>query len=168
MTSAAGARVGRVSRHLTAAASAPSVLIIGASRGIGLGLVKSYAASGWAVHATTRTPASPGELGEIPGSVTLHACDITALDAGPSLSASLGDTTLDLVIYNAGINPKPEEGASESRVMNTNGIAPFLVITPLLKHLAGQKKLALVSSQLGPTAHPWQPTTLAMPPARGA
>ena len=33
--------------------------------------------------------------------------------------------------------------------MNTNAIAPFLVITPLLKNLQGQKKLALVSSQLG-------------------
>ena len=47
------------------------------------------------------------------------------------------------------LNPKPEEGKSESSVMNTNAIAPFLVITPLLKNLQGQKKLALVSSQLG-------------------
>lgn len=51
--------------------SAPTVLIVGASRGIGLGLATSYAAQGWEVHATTRTLGSPGELGNVPGNVTL-------------------------------------------------------------------------------------------------
>ena len=66
---------GRAAPTLTRASgddsSSPSVLIVGASRGIGLGLAKSYAASGWKVHATTRTLDSPGDLGSIPGDVTL-------------------------------------------------------------------------------------------------
>ena len=41
----------------------PTVMIIGASRGIGLELARQYAAAGWRVHATTRTPAQPGALG---------------------------------------------------------------------------------------------------------
>ena len=53
------------------ASTSRSVLIVGASRGIGLGLAKSYAASGWQVHATTRTLENPGELGGVPGDVTL-------------------------------------------------------------------------------------------------
>eukprot|EP01043_Picozoa_sp_COSAG02_P003931 COSAG02_NODE_99_length_37069_cov_24.910957_27_plen_48_part_00 len=47
------------------------MLIVGASRGIGLGLAQSYAASGWHVHATTRTLDDPGDLGSISGDVTL-------------------------------------------------------------------------------------------------
>jgi NAD(P)-dependent dehydrogenase (short-subunit alcohol dehydrogenase family) len=152
--STAARRTGRVASHLCVQSSSVggggTVLIIGASRGIGLGLAKSYAASGWTVHATTRTPENPGELGQVVGSVQLHGCDVTQLGAGASLAASLGaGTLLDLVIFNAGINPKPEEGAPESRVMYTNGIAPFLVLDPVLQHLGGQKKLALISSQLG-------------------
>ena len=34
----------------------PTVMIIGASRGIGLELVRQFATDGWRVHATTRTP----------------------------------------------------------------------------------------------------------------
>ena len=59
----------------------PSVMIIGASRGIGLGFVQAYAAAdGWQVHATTRTIDAPGELGEVPGDVTLYQLDV--IDAG--------------------------------------------------------------------------------------
>ena len=136
-----------------ASGTPPSVLVVGASRGIGLGLVKAYAQAGWEVHATTRTPGHPGELGELHGNVKLHACDVTALGAGESLVASLGNTPLDVVIYNAGINPKSETGVAKSKVVYTNAIAPFLVVAPILKNgnLQGgaQKKLAFVSSQLG-------------------
>ena len=59
----------------------PSVMIIGASRGIGLGFVQAYAAAdGWQVHATTRTIDTPGELGAVPGDVTLYELDV--IDAG--------------------------------------------------------------------------------------
>ena len=55
----------------------PTVAVIGASRGIGLGLVESYAAEGWRVLATTRTPESPGALGEVAGDVHLHGLEVT-------------------------------------------------------------------------------------------
>ena len=73
-SSTAAGRVARLADQLApapVASGAPSVLIVGASRGIGLGLVQSYAASGWEVHATTRTLGSPGELGSVAGDVTL-------------------------------------------------------------------------------------------------
>ena len=38
-----------------------SVVIIGASRGIGLGFAQSYSKDGWEVHATTRTIEKPGK-----------------------------------------------------------------------------------------------------------
>ena len=45
----------------------PRVLVIGASRGIGLELARQYLAADWEVHATTRVPDQPGRLGELPG-----------------------------------------------------------------------------------------------------
>ena len=53
-----------------------TVMIIGASRGIGLEFARQYAAAGWRVHATTRTPAHPGALGSIAGEVVIHALDV--------------------------------------------------------------------------------------------
>ncbi|MFT5181969.1 MAG: NAD(P)-dependent dehydrogenase (short-subunit alcohol dehydrogenase family), partial [Alphaproteobacteria bacterium] len=41
----------------------PSVMVIGASRGIGLELARQYADAGWHVHATTRALQRPGKLG---------------------------------------------------------------------------------------------------------
>ena len=57
----------------------PTVAVIGASRGIGLGLVERYAAEGWRVHATTRTPESPGALGEVAGDEHLLGLEVTDL-----------------------------------------------------------------------------------------
>ena len=99
-TRMSSARIGTLARHLSTvpvAAGSPTVLIVGASRGIGLGLAKSYAASGWNCHCTTRTLENPGELGEIPG-VTLHACDVAGLGAGPALAASLAGTPIDVLV----------------------------------------------------------------------
>jgi NAD(P)-dependent dehydrogenase (short-subunit alcohol dehydrogenase family) len=53
-----------------------TVMIIGASRGIGLEFARQYAAAGWRVHATTRTPAQRGALGNIEGEVVIHALDV--------------------------------------------------------------------------------------------
>ena len=58
----------------------PTVMVIGASRGIGLELARQYAAAGWRVHATTRTPTHPGALG--PSRETL--CFMPSMCAMPS------------------------------------------------------------------------------------
>eukprot|EP01043_Picozoa_sp_COSAG02_P003930 COSAG02_NODE_99_length_37069_cov_24.910957_26_plen_147_part_00 len=81
-----------------------------------------------------------------------HACDVTALNAGTTLAASLDGAPIDVLIYNAGVNPSDgDEDGRQPYVMNTNAIAPFLVVTPLLQNVAAStlKKVALVSSQLG-------------------
>ena len=82
----------------------PSIMIIGASRGIGLGFVQAYAAAdGWQVHATTRTLNAPGELGEVSGDVTLYELDV--VDAGQinRLAMAFEDRALDVLIHNAGV-----------------------------------------------------------------
>jgi NAD(P)-dependent dehydrogenase (short-subunit alcohol dehydrogenase family) len=55
----------------------PTVMIIGASRGIGLELARQYATDGWRVHATTRTPDQRGGRAD---DVVLHELDVRCAD----------------------------------------------------------------------------------------
>ena len=48
-----------------------TVVITGASRGLGLEFVRQYAADGWAVHACCRTPGDI-DAGAIGGEITVH------------------------------------------------------------------------------------------------
>ena len=47
----------------------PTVMIIGASRGIGLEFARQYAEVGWTVLATTRTPSESGHRGDLAGDI---------------------------------------------------------------------------------------------------
>ena len=131
-------------------AAARSVFIVGASRGIGLALAKVYAASGYQVHATTRTPHAPGELGKLAG-VTLHELDVQR----PEHIAALGEQarsgalrSVGMLIYGAGI-----KGSNLTQVMSVNCHAPFAVFDALLPALlrapSGERRLCLITSDRG-------------------
>jgi len=127
----------------------PSVMIIGASRGIGLGFVQAYAAAdGWQVHATTRTLDTPGALGEVEGDVTLYELDV--IDAGQiyALAMAFEGRALDLLIHNAGVY-----GTDMSRdlVLTINAEAPFKVISALMPAIlrGHDKKIAILTSHMG-------------------
>ena len=130
----------------------PSVAIIGASRGIGLGFAEAYAADGWTVHATTRTPEAPGMLGEIPGDVTIHGLDVRdgpqLLAMAGALDEALGEAGLDVLVHSAGVYGT---GMSREEVWEVNVEAPFDVAGALLPDLerGAQKKLAILTSQMG-------------------
>lgn len=123
----------------------PSVMIIGASRGLGLGFVQAYAAAdGWQVHATTRTLEVPGELGEVEGDVTLYQLDV--VDAGQihALAVGLEGQAIDLLIHNAGVYG---DNMSRDLVLTTNAEAPFKVINALMPALGrGQQKMIVILS----------------------
>ncbi len=48
-------------------ANSRTALIIGASRGLGLGLVQRLHEDGWHITATVRNPQQPGALANVPG-----------------------------------------------------------------------------------------------------
>jgi NAD(P)-dependent dehydrogenase (short-subunit alcohol dehydrogenase family) len=125
----------------------PSVLIIGASRGIGLGFARDYAADGWQVHATTRRLDRPGELGDIAGDVTLWGLDVRNGAQIAALAAAFEGRGLDLLIHNAGVG----RGTDRDEMMAINADAPFDVVGALLPAVArgGDKKIAIMSSQMG-------------------
>ena len=125
----------------------PSVLIAGASRGIGLGLATAYAEDGWEVHATTRTPDKPGDLGKIGGDITIHRLEVRDADDIAALSQAFEGRGLDVMIHSAGVL----RGVSRDEMMSINADAPFDVVGAMLPALerGEMRKLAILTSQMG-------------------
>ena len=126
----------------------PTAMIIGASRGIGLELARQYAASGWRVHATTRTPEQPGALGNIVGELVVHALDVRNATQIEALTHAIAHEGIDVLIHNAGVSGR---GMDPDEVMRINAEAPIAVtqaLLPAVKH-GTEKKIVLMTSQLG-------------------
>ena len=124
-----------------------SVLIIGASRGIGLGFAQGYAEDDWEVHATTRTPDEPGDLGDISGDVTLHGLEVRDAGQIAALAAAFEGRGLDLLIHSAGVL----RGVSRDEMMAINADAPMAVVGALLPAVerGALHTIAILTSQMG-------------------
>ena len=133
----------------------PTVLIAGASRGIGLALANEFANAGWTVHATHRGAAPTPDLAAVPG-VTTHRVEVTDTAAVAGLAAALSDTPIDLFIHNAGVaDPRFDLTNAEADVwldrLHINSVAPIMTAAALLPTVLAseQKKIVFVSSDLG-------------------
>lgn len=126
----------------------PTAMIVGASRGIGLELAHQYAEAGWRVHATTRTPDQPGELGRLTGDLILHELDVCRPGQITALSEALAQESIDVFIHNAGVS---DRSMSRDEVMRINAEAPIQVTQAMLEAVkcSHEKKLVLMTSQLG-------------------
>lgn len=138
-----------------------SVLISGASRGIGLELARAYAADGWRVHACCRRPeAAEGLTRALEGQdAHLHRLDVTESRDIDTLAATLAREPIDLLINNAGIFGGEQDFgaldyASWEEVWRTNVIGPFRVADGLVDHVArsGLRRMVFVSSISGSIA----------------
>ncbi len=136
-----------------------TALIIGASRGLGLGLAREYASRGWRVVATVRDPAHPGALAEISPAVTVEAVDINHTGEVLALRDRLAGTALDLLFVNAGIANGPSEILPDvstedfTRTMTTNALSPLRVIESLAELVTPAGTIAAMSSGLGSVAN---------------
>lgn len=135
----------------------PTVLVTGASRGLGLEFAREYAADGWRVHACSRNPEGPAT--EIAGDVVQHALDVTDDGAVAKLASDLAGEPLDLLINNAGVYGRHQQlgridAAEWEHVLRVNAIAPVLVTEALLPNLkkARGAKVALITSRMGSIA----------------
>lgn len=126
----------------------PTVAVIGASRGIGLALVRHYAADGWRVHATTRTPDAPGELGRVEGDVVLHELEVCNGAHIVALVEALRDEPLDVLIHNAGVKGS---GLDRETVMRINADGPIAIAQALLDNVkrSDLRRIVLMTSQMG-------------------
>jgi NAD(P)-dependent dehydrogenase (short-subunit alcohol dehydrogenase family) len=124
-----------------------SVLVVGASRGIGLELACQYAADAWSVHATTRAIDRPGRLGEIDGAVQLHHVDVANRQDIDDLIGALPEAGIDVAIHNAGIY----SGHTLDELMAVNARAPIDTVQALVDGnlLASHARIVLMTSQMG-------------------
>lgn len=134
----------------------PSLLITGANRGIGLALLRGFAAEGWRIHACCRQPDKAKDLKAVEGDIRLHRVDVTDGLRVASLARELADEAIDLLINNAGIYG-PRTGFGETdyddwlKVLSVNTLAPLRLVERFVEHVArGERKLVVnVSSRMG-------------------
>lgn len=133
-----------------------SVLITGASRGIGFEFAVQYATAGWRVHACCRRPGDQS-FGH---GVDVHALDVTDQASIDTLASSLDGTAIDLLVNNAAVFGGPRQGVGDTSVddwelvMRTNVIAPFRVTEAFRGHLvrAAGATVVQISSLAGSIA----------------
>jgi NAD(P)-dependent dehydrogenase (short-subunit alcohol dehydrogenase family) len=133
----------------------PTVVITGASRGLGFEFAKQYKADGWSVIATCRDPSRADAL-KAQG-VRVEALDVDSAAQTKALTDKLAGESIDLLILNAGIyGPRTtgyqdlDEGAW-AEVLRTNVMAPLRLAAAMAETLSKgeMKKLAFVSSRMG-------------------
>ncbi len=126
----------------------PTVLIIGASRGIGLELARQYYDEDWTVHATVRDPSADSLPATFRDRATLHSLEVTDRSHLNALAAALSETAFDVLIHNAGVFGK---GMAREDVLAINAEAPIRTAEKLLPCVlqSDEKKLVLVTSQMG-------------------
>jgi len=138
-----------------------TVLIVGASRGLGLALAKEYLARDWRVIATERSDARTGlrDLAEAhPDRLEIERLDIAARDQIGALRRRLSGRAIDLLFVNAGVTNDPEETIGEvsteefTRVMVTNALGPMRVIEALQDLVPPTGMIAAMTSGLGSVA----------------
>lgn len=130
-----------------------SILVAGASRGIGREFVTQLVAAGWQVHATARDDAGLAAL--TAAGATAHRLDITSDASIAALAAELQGVPLDAVIANAGISgdltlPIEAITAEEMlKVLDTNLFGVLLLMRALKPNIAAsRRRLAMAMSSL--------------------
>lgn len=144
-------------------ASALTILIVGASRGLGYGLAAEFEARGWNVIGTVRA-SSPGALDDLAaersGQVAVETLDITAPDAIAALRVRLAGTRLDALFVNAGTTTKDQSTLigtvtteEFTEVMITNALSPMRVIEALQDLVPADGLIGVMSSGQGSIAN---------------
>lgn len=125
----------------------PSILIVGAERGLGLGLAQTLRARGWEVTGTGLPGSDTSELAEV---ATVVRLDVTRADQIDPLREAVG--RFDMIFLVAGIYGPLHNSVTEATdeefatIMMTNCFGPMRVAHRLLDRLNPGGTLAVMSS----------------------
>ena len=133
-----------------------TLLLIGASRGLGFALADEYLKRGWHVVATERNNATSklhDLMGTARGRLEIETIDITYPDQVAALRARLGSRQYDMLFVNAGIGTREMiAGISTDefiRMMVTNALSPLRVVESLQDLVTPTGTIAIMSSGQG-------------------
>ena len=135
-----------------------SILIIGASRGLGWAMAAEFVQLGWSVVGTVRGEARTPlhDLAErSDGQVEIETVDINAPDQVTALRARLSGQMFDILFVNARVTNNPAETIAEVtteefvRVMVTNSLSPMRVVEALHDLVAADGTIGVMSSGQG-------------------
>lgn len=137
-----------------------SALIIGASRGLGLGLAREQWARGWNVVATNRKPSEEFDalMRSAQGRVLGEHVDILEPASVTALAQRLAGRRFDLLFLNAGVmvgRGQTLDAISDTDIAHvflTNAVNPVRVADALAGNIAPGGMVAFMSSILGSIA----------------
>lgn len=137
----------------------PTVLLIGASRGLGLEFARQYAAEGWRVIGTVRDAKGKAALARLGANVEARSLDVTDRERIARLASALKGIAIDVLILNAGVyGPKGAPGkygwAGWEQVLRVNVLGAAAVAEALVENVAAseRKTIVMISSRLGSIA----------------
>jgi NAD(P)-dependent dehydrogenase (short-subunit alcohol dehydrogenase family) len=143
---------------------APTVLITGTNRGIGLEFTRQYAALGWNVIATCRRPGDAAVLKSLAAehsNITIEELDVLRHDMIDALAKKYKKQPIDVLLNNAGFfgDMLQMRGSFFSKLnydlfelyVETNAIGPLKMAEAFFDSvkMSDQKKIMTVSSQQG-------------------
>lgn len=127
-----------------------TVVITGASRGIGLSFCRLYQSRGYDVYAVCRNASE--ELASL-GVHIIDGVNVTQSQGLERMCSVLENVSIDLLINNAGILRNEVLGDidpdSIRQQFETNALAPLLVTEALADNLTANAKVALITSRMG-------------------
>ncbi|AOR69629.1 3-oxoacyl-ACP reductase [Burkholderia stabilis] len=143
--------------------NAPTILLVAASRGLGLAMAEQFLNKGWNVTGTVRAGSGRTKLHDLADRFddrldieTLDICEPAQLAA---LRERLSGRRFDMLFVNAGTTNDPSETIGEVttdefvRVMITNALAPMRVIEALQDRVTEDGLIGAMSSGQGSVAN---------------
>lgn len=144
---------------MSTAEASNTILLVGASRGLGLAMAAEFLKRGWDVTGTVRGAAKTGlhELaGQYEGRVAIETLDIADPDQIAALRQRLSGRRFDMLFVNAGVagNGQSETVGDVStddfiQVMVTNTLGPMRVIEQLQDLVSAGGLIGVMSSGQG-------------------
>ncbi|MFK0375994.1 SDR family oxidoreductase [Pandoraea sp. NPDC090278] len=141
----------------------PTILLVGASRGLGHAMAAEFVKRGWHVVGTVRAGSQDTPLHDLaaahPEQVDIETLDITRPEQIAALHERLGHRKFDILFVNAGTtNPDPTQTIGEVStedfvdLMITNALSPMRVVESLCDLVPTDGLIGIMSSGQGSIA----------------